>query len=474
MDFYKHKTAPIREKRLSTVSAYYGDTDTLLKEYKSGSVNQRIRTFSQDIYSDIQYALQLINTIKDIAIVVHGPSGCSVSRLYFDLAFDDSVKWAVTNLNERDSIMGSDSKLREAIRQVFKAYSPKLIFVITTPVVAINNDDVESVVDELKEEYNIPIIPVFTDGFRSKTGVSGYDVVLHALIKNLLPEKGVDSLSKGNFINLISVSENFNDIKELVRLLNEIGLQVNILPRFSGLENFTKTKDALFSVSVNPDEAQYPGIAIAERYGFHYLQLPIPVGIKNTSFWFTEIAKVLNLEAEAEKIITEETYHLGKYLDNKKFEGKKVFINLPPAYAFGIIDFLEDIGFEISAIKMPYIDIQHLEQLEILASHKTKIPILIGEGQVFEEVNIINQLKPELYISSKADNIIAIKEGIPVIDIETLPVLGYKGVYNLIDKIEKKLYNPSFSHYLSTNNDEVYSVNWLQKKGNWYIKQEVK
>jgi nitrogenase molybdenum-iron protein alpha/beta subunit len=473
MELYKHKTAPIREKRLNSISAYYGDVETILQEYKNGSVNQRIRTFAQDVYSDIQYALQLINTLKDTAVVVHGPAGCAVARLYFDAAYDDSVKWAVTNLNERDSIMGSDAKLREAIRQVFKSYHPKIIFVVITPVVAINNDDVESVVDELKDELNINILPVYTDGIRSKIGTSGYDVVLHAMIKSLLPNKSTSN-AKGNFVNLLSVSENFNDIKELVSLLNEIGLPVNVLPRFSGIGNFTKVKDALYSVSVNSDEANYLGIALENIFAVPYLQPEIPIGIDNTTEWLTAIGKATNLEVEANKIIEKETYHLEKFLENKKFEGKRIFINLSPAYAFGIIKLLEEIGFEIAAIKIPYLDVQHLTYLEKIVSKKTGFPLLVGDGQIFEEMNTIYNVKPDLYISAKGDNIPAIKAGIPSVDLEHLPILGYKGIYNFIDRVEKKLANPSFSRYLSKNNTEVYSNNWLQKKANWYIKQEVK
>jgi len=79
-----------------------------------------------------------------------------------------------------------------------KVLIQKSLFVVTTPVVAINNDDVEAVVDELHEEYNIPVVPVYSDGFRSKTGITGYDVALHAMLKNLLPRTAKNNV-KGNF-----------------------------------------------------------------------------------------------------------------------------------------------------------------------------------------------------------------------------------------------------------------------------------
>lgn len=61
-------------------------------------------------------------------------------------------------------------------------------FILSTPVVAINNDDIQSAATEKEDQYGIPVVPVFASGFRSKTAVYGYDLVFHALAKYVLKE----------------------------------------------------------------------------------------------------------------------------------------------------------------------------------------------------------------------------------------------------------------------------------------------
>jgi nitrogenase molybdenum-iron protein alpha chain len=152
MNLLKSKTAVIREKRLQTITAYYGQSDILLEEFTAGQLTQRVRTFSQDTLNDIMYSLKIIATIKNAAVVIHGASGCAVSRLTFHLKDENNGKWAMTNLNERDSIMGSDKKLYETVKQVYQLHYPEIIFIVSTPIVAINNEEIESVAKELEGE----------------------------------------------------------------------------------------------------------------------------------------------------------------------------------------------------------------------------------------------------------------------------------------------------------------------------------
>ena len=473
MNMLKQKAAAIREKRLQAISAYYGKAETLLQENSEGQFVQRVRTFSQDSQSDILYALSIITTIKDSAIVVHGPSGCAVARLFINVIDENNAKWVVTNLNERDSIMGSDVKLREAIRQVYKLHIPKIIFIISTPVVAINNDDIESVVEEQKEELGIAIVPVYSDGFRSKIGTTGYDLVSHSIIKHIsLPNK----VKYTDLINLISVSEKAEDIKEVNFLLNEIGLKTNLFPRYASLDNIKQVNAASFSVSINPDEANYPGIILESRFQIPFVQTVIPIGINNTARWIADIGIATGHEAEARSLIHREKDKINNTLLNKsRYINKlKVFISFPPAYAFGIVDLLEELDIEVVGLKLSYIDHQHLGNLERIKTDKPDLTILVGDGQLFEEENILRKLGPELYIGDSGDFAVAIRNGIPVVNLENIAILGFNGVHNLVDKIRKVLSNTSFTQLLSKKETKSYTKEWLRKSPNWFIKQEVK
>ncbi|MDR1810008.1 MAG: nitrogenase component 1 [Prevotella sp.] len=457
--FKRQKTAIIREKRLQAISAYYGTPDALLAEYADGQLLQRVRTFSQDTVSDILYALNTISTLKNVSVIVHGAAGCAVPR------------YTVTNLNERDSIMGGDAKLREAIRQVHKIENPQLVFVISTPVVAINNDDIESVAEELKDELGIPIVPVYTDGFRSKTGITGCDALIHAVIKHVLPLKQEE---KQDFANLIALSEKDEDIQEIVRLLKQAGITANLFPRHSSVEHIRQLTKAAFSVAANPDEGNYAASVLEDSYDIPFIRTSIPVGIANTEAWITRIGCFTGQRQQAGELIRAEKENLNAWIEKHPSAKQKVALDMPPALAFGVADLLNELGHEVIGLKLSFMDISHIPQIEKIRERTPDFHLLIGDGQLFEEENRMKKLRCGLYIGNGGDYSAAIRNGIPAINLENVPVFGFKGVLNLAKKINRTLSNPSFVRSLAQTNAQPYTDAWLRKSPNWYIKQEVK
>ncbi|MDR0699841.1 MAG: nitrogenase component 1 [Tannerella sp.] len=472
MSILKSRIAPIREKRLQTLVAYSGLPDVLPVELADGQLAQRVRTFSQDTFSDILYALNVITTIKNAAIVIHGASGCAVSRLTFCTKDKSHGKWAITNLNERDSIMGSDTKLRSAIKQIHKLYSPEIIFVLSTPIVAINNDDIESVVVELKDELNVAIVPVYTDGFRSKSGVTGYDIVFYAIVKQLLPPKKVDKIS--GLVNLFSVSENEEEINAVSELLQQIGLTVNLFPQYASLENIKRLSLAEWSLSINPDESAYAGVLLENRFHIPFLNVDIPAGGINTEVWISRIAEFTGRKEQANRWLQSEKEKRNNSPEEWSFPQQSVFVNLPPSLAFAVSELLEELGHEVTGLKIPYLEAAHIVRIEKIKQHKSNFSFLVGDGQIFEEENVLRKLQPGLYIGKGGDYAAAIRNGIPVIDIENLSVVGFNGVRNLAKKIRQTLSNRSFVELLAGMEAQTYADGWLKKNPNWYIKQEVK
>jgi nitrogenase molybdenum-iron protein alpha chain len=457
--FKKKKTAIIREKRLQAIAAYCGTAEALLTEHADGQLLQRVRTFSQDTVSDILYAIDIISTLKGASVIVHGAAGCATPH------------WTVTDLNERDSIMGSDAKLREAIRQVHKTENPRLIFVISTPIVAINNDDIESVAEELKDELDIAIVPVYTDGFRSKIGITGYDAVSHAVIKHILP---VRQEEKQDFANLIAFSENAEDIREITRLLQQIGITANLFPRYSSIEHIRQLTKAAFSVATNPDEGSYAGSILESQYNVPFIQAGIPVGIANTEAWVAKIGDFTAQKQQTEELIRAEKEHVSAWLEKHPSSKQKIVIDMAPALALGIADLLNELGHEVIGLKLSFLDLTHIPQIERIKKRTPDFHLSVGEGQLFEEENKMKKLHAGLYIGHGGDYSVAIRNGIPAINLENTPVFGFKGAFNLAMKINRTLSYPSFVRSLANAHTQPYTDAWLRKNSNWYIKQEVK
>lgn len=471
MAVLKGKAPVIREKRLSTIGAYYGTVEAILREFYDGNLKQRVRTFSQDTNSDILYALQAINTIKNIGIIIHGPRGCGIIQNHYNNRNSLETQWAVTNIDEEDSILGSDIKLKKTVNSIYKENHPDIIFVLTTSVVAINNDDVASVTQDLTDELGIPVVPIYTDGFKSKIGTTGYDTALHAIVKYLLPNKA----EKENFINLISLNEDKESLEELNRLLKALEVEANVIPRFSNYQDIAKAGSALFNLVVKKGEGEYFAKVLKDIFETPEIEVATPVGIKGTNKWISEVGKQLGKDRQAKELIESESQIAKNALEKYKLDRTKVFLSCEPEYANAVIDLLEDLNAEVIGIKVPYLDITLLNQMEKLYRKNPELSLLIGEGQPYEQINILKKTVAEIYIGNDlaADSIS--HEGIPVLNIQNINILGYRGSINFAEKLYKLVkYNGFSANFKASSTSTVYQSGWLKKNINWYIKQEVK
>lgn len=467
----KGKAPVIREKRLSTIAAYYGTVEAILREYYDGKLKQRIRTFSQDTNCDIHYALQVINTIENVQIVIHGPRGCGIIQNHYNIENQVNTDWAVTNIEEEDSILGSDRKLKKAVKSIYEKNNPKLIFVVTTAVVAINNDDVASVAQDLSDELDIPVIPIYTDAFHSKIGASGYDIAIHAIIKYLLPQKA----EKKNFVNVISLNESKQTLEELNRLISALGIETNFFPRYSEKENIVKAADAAYNLVINKGEGDYFARVFEDIYGIPSIEATNPIGIRGTDKWLLAIGRQLNKEEEAKRLIEKEGTAARQELEKYRLDKAKVFLSFDPESANSVISLLEDLNAEIVGIKFPYLDITLLKQLEKLYKKNPELSLLIGEGQPYEQVNIIKKSGAEVYIGNDLAIDSVLQEEIPVYNTQLINIAGYQGSINFAKGLYRLLSHNEFSkNFPKDTKHDIYQSGWLKKSVNWYIKQEVK
>lgn len=454
-----------REKRLSTLSAYLGTAHNLATEDQD---RQNIRTYSEATFDEVIYALKAVGDIEDSITVVHSPLGCGNAKLRF-WADGSKSSWYTTNLNERDTILGGDDKLRETILEAYKKHEPKIIFVVATPVVAINNDDISAVVSELEEELNTKIVPIFTDGFKSKAAINGYDLVLHAIGRYLV--KGDAEEEKSNVLNLISLSENNEDIKEILLLLNELEIKTNIIPKFGTYEDIKNSSKAKVSIALNHDEGFFLGRGLEESYNVPYIKTNVPIGSKNTAEWLQLVAEVFNVQDKAEKIKERENFKKRKLIDKSPLSGLKIYIDLKTSKATSLVSLIKNLGGEVIGITIDEVDKVNKNKLEEL---KYDLPVHVGSGQLFEIANILNKLKPDIYIGEAKKTAWVSKLGIIPISIGNVALYGFDGGKKLVDLINKSIKNRELIDSVAANSDLQYKDAWLKKSTNWYIKQEVK
>lgn len=471
MTEHRQKRPLIREKKLKATNAYFGKVTQLVESFNSNELKQRIRTFSQNSVDEIIYTLEVLNGIENSVIIIHGPSGCASAQLNRYLS-KSGVPWLVTNLNENDSILGADSKLKVAVNRALAHYKPEVIFIVSTPVVAINNDDIQSIIFELEEEVNVPLVPIYSDGFRSKINAYGYDLALHSFAKYLFPL--AKKTQKEDYINLISVSESNKRLKKLKKILEDLGVKYNVIGKGSDINNIKKSINALATITVDVHEGYFLAEVLRDNYEVPYIKIQTPVGVDATSSWVLEIAKLLNKEDEAREYILKKQEKLTGLIEVNLINDKKVYINQDLAVTLQLAKLIRQLNGEVSGVTVNYIDNISLEELKDFEINTALQNIHVASGQIFELVNIVKKINPDIYIGKAEDTIWISKLGIKCIALDNDELYGYKGVESIVKQISKSLQNNNLENYLKSNFKLPYHENWIEKSANWHIKQEVK
>lgn len=470
MSFIEERKVLTREKRLSTLSHFDGTLETLTDEVQGAEIKQRIRTLTQSTYDEILYAIEVLSKIGNSAVIVHGAVGCAASGIYYNQL--QNVNWYSTNLNERDTILGGDEKLRKAVLRAYEETKAKVIFIVGTPVVAINNDDVNSIILELEDELDVKLISIYTDGFKTKAPVSGYDIVLHGLLRYVVDRKAIEDKEKQDFINVVTLSENKENVAAVVKILRDLDIPFQLLPQFADIKNIERAGYARATITLNPDEGGYVAQELEEIFGVAYIKTSVPIGPRGTRDFIQKLAKELNIEEKAQRYIELQEESAEKLLHRKPLDGNSVFLDIDLASAVHFTDFIEKLGGNINGLAIPYIDVDNRENLKKVNSLSKGIPVVIANGQLFEKANVLSKKTSDFYISLGDQVAFAgAQESIPV-SLKHIGFFGYEGITQFVKLLERsqKGGNPFDNSKKSTG----YKASWLRKSSNWYVKQEVK
>ena len=503
MDYIKEKTPPVRENRLRACNAYGGTGCHLVQESKKGCLHGTRRAFAQAQGCQLNLSLSILNSLRDAVIIVHAPIGCGGSsgssagiNKNFQKLRDSGAKalrWINTNLGDNEVVNGGEANLREAVLHAEKEFRPSAIIIVNSCVPAIIGDDIDSVVFQLQKEVRARLVPIHCEGFKTKIPASAYDSVYHGILRNLiepseqqLPYKDLlipdyleelkekQRLSRTvNLLNTASMSR--ADEAELTRLLRALDLNLNILPCYAHPDDFQRVNEAALNVCICATHDDYFVEHLKEKYGTPYILRSIPIGVKYTNQWILDIARFFELEEAAQLLIETENKELEQAIVpyREVLKGKRVLIGGGEIRVMATAELFNYLGMEVAGLR-----VQHYDQFadELLNDFPdNEVLFNVATGQPFEQANLLEKLKPDIYIGHTGANGLAAKHGVP-----TLPVfqpsnifMGYSGVFEFARRIARKLKNPAFNHNLAANIRLPYKKEWYQQDPFSYIESGV-
>ncbi|MDR2634610.1 MAG: nitrogen fixation protein NifE [Clostridiales bacterium] len=476
----------IREERrhTETVNDWGGNSIDAAEKFRAKCMGRADRVFSQGLQCQQINSVMALLSMEDSAFVVHSPLGCagccSMANDWFRVGQmhrgDFSMRNArvlVTNIDERDVILGGEEKLKKAVLTAYERYKPKIIFIFTSCASAIIGDDIEAVSAGLREEVDSLIVPLRCEGFKSKICASGYDAAFLSISEYIL-RAAPRQTEYPDLLNLFAPpTVSFYDQLELERILGALGIRTNYIPFYSSLEKIRDIPRAHASTAICKVFADEFMRELKDKYGIPYSHTIMPIGTRNTTKWLLGIAELFGKTEEAKAYIERETESVRPLLDGlrKRLEGKRAFITGGTGRSFAAAALIDDFGMKLVGMQTPTYDDDVQIDVEYLNAIHGNFMIDVANMMPFEQVNLLNKLKPDVFIGIP---IWAAKLGFPtthVLDIKR-PTMGYKNLVYLGNKIAAQIENPGYNKNLAAHTKLPYKKSWYDEDAFKYITKE--
>jgi nitrogenase molybdenum-cofactor synthesis protein NifE len=401
-------------------------------------------------------AMIVLQPIADTAHIVHGPIACcgnawdgrgSLSRAEASKGKEIRPLHTMgftTDLNEMDIIYGAEEKLRRAILRTCRAVGPKAVFVYATCVSGLNGEDIESVCRQAETESGVRVIPVNAPGFTGPKNL-GNRIAGQVLLDHVIGT-GEPPLTTDYDINLIGEYNIAGDLWLVEPVLRAAGIRV--LSRLTGDSTFgeiTYAHRAKLNLVVCSRALINVAREMERKYGIPYAEVSF--------FGKTEMSKALRAIAakgmqqgawaqevtdNVEAVISRQEEKLsGGLKAYEHLKGKKAVLYSGGVKSWSFISALMDLGIEVVAVGTKKSTIEDEEKMR---------EILGPDAPLVEDVtpkNLIRLLKErgaDMLIAGGRNQYLAIKEGIPFVDVNQerhVAYAGYDGLVNLAQEISK-------------------------------------
>ncbi|MCE5285695.1 MAG: nitrogenase, partial [Pelosinus sp.] len=421
---------------------------------------------------------------QDAAVVEHGPIGCASDIPVRNGVFRTgnrrmgypvhNVNYINTNLTEQDTIYGGGAKLEEGIREAYRRFNPRAIFVTTTCASAIIGDDVPGICNELEEELGIPIVATLCEGFRTNIWATGFDSANHSILRKIVkPAKQ----KQPDLINVISFKHDFL----YKSVFSQLGLRPNYIVPLSTIEQLEHISEAAATVQYCETLGSYLAAGLEQHFGVPEIKAPAPFGLKASDELLREIGRVFHKEQKVEEVIQSERAKIAPDLERlqKKLSGKKVYIAAGGPLAYSIMALVKDLGMEVVGISVWHHDQtfdNHDDRLNFLnfgVKNFGDFHVGVCNKQAFEVTNAINKYQPDIAITRHMATVWAAKLGIPSIFAGNEPTeILYDGLIRFGQTIDDAISNPAYIKNVAKHSKLPYTDWWLSQNTYSFLRSE--
>lgn len=387
-------------------------------------------------------AMRIATAMEGVHYVLHAPQGDTYADLLFTMIERRDRRPPVTYTTFQARDLGGDTAemVKTSVRDAYDRFKPQVMLVGESCTAELIQDQPGSLAKSMG--LPIPVVSLELPAYSKKENWGASETLYH-LVRTLLlpvvpppntprPKRDPQIRPKANIIGPTALGFRCrDDIREVVKLLAEIGVDVNVIaPMGSTPDDLKRIPDADFNICLYPEIALTTCTWLTRSFGQPVIKT-VPIGVSATRDFIAEIGKVADIDVsdalarsqsdtlgnwDAARISTAANPNASRLpwysrsVDSTYLTGKRVFIFGDATHALAAARIAtEELGFTLVGIGTYSREFAR-EVREVAKKHG--LEAVISDDYLAVEAKVA-EAAPELVLGTQMERHIAKRLGIP-------------------------------------------------------------
>jgi len=387
-------------------------------------------------------AMRIATAMEGVHYVLHAPQGDTYAYLLFTMIERRDRRPPVTYTTFQARDLGGDTAemVKTSVKDAYDRFKPQVMLVGESCTAELIQDQPGSLAKSMG--LPIPVVSLELPAYSKKENWGASETLYH-LVRTLLlpvvpppntprPKRDPQIRPKANIIGPTALGFRCrDDIREVVKLLAEIGVDVNVIaPMGSTPDDLKRIPDADFNICLYPEIALTTCTWLTRSFGQPVIKT-VPIGVGATRDFIAEIGKVADIDVsdalarsqsdtlgnwDAARISTAANPNASRLpwysrsVDSTYLTGKRVFIFGDATHALAAARIAtEELGFALVGIGTYSREFAR-EVREVAKKHG--LEAVISDDYLAVEAKVA-EAAPELVLGTQMERHIAKRLGIP-------------------------------------------------------------
>lgn len=387
-------------------------------------------------------AMRVATAMEGVHYVLHAPQGDTYADLLFTMIERRDRRPPVTYTTFQARDLGGDTAemVKTSVRDAYERFKPQVMLVGESCTAELIQDQPGSLAKSMG--LPIPVVSLELPAYSKKENWGASETLYH-LVRTLLlpvvlppntkrPPRDSHIRPKANIIGPTALGFRCrDDIREVVKLLAEIGVDVNVIaPMGATPADLMRIPDADFNICLYPEIALTTCTWLSRNFAQPIIKT-VPIGVGATRDFIAEIGKVADIDVshalarsqsdtlgnwDAARISSSAEAHASRLpwysrsVDSTYLTGKRVFIFGDATHALAAARIAtEELGFTLVGIGTYSREFAR-EVREFAKKHG--IEAVISDDYLAVEAKVA-EAAPELVLGTQMERHIAKRLGIP-------------------------------------------------------------